>query len=256
MATPLNLTDLAPVTVLLGHAGVGKTNTSLGLAIAQADAGHDVTLVDLDIVNPYFRSSDYPDLLAEHGVGLVAPVLARTTLDTPSLSGEIDTVFRRAAEDPNVRVIVDVGGDDDGATALGRYAAELDAVAAHVYYVVSAFRSLTLTPGDAAEMLPSIEWHAHLRADGVVNTSNLAEATTIANVRHGRAFARETAELLDLPLVATVVPLSAVENAVPATDDAQTAEEAYKRVESLLTEGERDHEQILLMPRFVSTPWS
>lgn len=252
----MNLTDLTPVTVLLGHAGVGKTNTALGLAIRQADAGHEVTLVDLDIVNPYFRSSDYPELLSEHGVHLVSPVLARTTLDTPSLSGEVDTVLEGAAHDPDARVIVDVGGDDDGATALGRYASKLDAAVARVYYVVSAFRSLTLIPGDAAEMLPEIEWHAHLRADGVVNTSNLAEATTIANVRHGRAFAKETADLLGLPLVATVVPLAAVEQAVPPTADAQSAQEAYQRVESLLTEGESDHEQILVMPRFVSTPWN
>lgn len=251
----LNLTDLSPITVLVGHAGVGKTNTALGLAIQQADAGHQVTLVDLDIVNPYFRSSDYPDLLAEHGVHLVSPVLARTTLDTPSLSGEVDSVLSAAAQDESTRVIVDVGGDDDGATALGRYAKELDAAVARVYYVVSAFRSLTLTAGDAAEMLPEIEWHAHLRADGVVNTSNIAEATTIANVQHGRRFARETADLLGLPLVATIVPLSAVEEAVPMTDDAQSAQEAYQRVESLLTAGETDHEQILVMPRFVSTPW-
>lgn len=251
-----NLTELSPITVLVGHAGVGKTNTALGLALAQADAGHDVTLVDLDIVNPYFRSSDYPGLLAEHGVHLVSPVLARTTLDTPSLSGEVDTVLEGAARDPEARVIVDVGGDDDGATALGRYAERLDATVAHVYYVVSAFRSLTLTAGDAAEMLPEIEWHAHLRADGVVNTSNLAEATSIANVRHGRAFAKETAELLGLPLVATVVPRSAIEDAVPPTADAQSEEDALERVESLLTEGEPEHEQILVMPRFVTTPWN
>lgn len=251
----LNLTNLSPVTVLVGHAGVGKTNTALGLAIQQADAGHRVTLVDLDIVNPYFRSSDYPELLSKHGVHLVSPVLARTTLDTPSLSGEVDSVLKGAAAHPEERVIVDVGGDDDGATALGRYATELDGAVARVYYVVSAFRSLTLTAGDAAEMLPRIEWHAHLRADGVVNTSNLGEATTIRNVQHGRAFARETAELLGLPLVATVVPLSTIEDEVPITDDAKTAEEAYERIESLLTAGEEDPEQILAMPRFVSTPW-
>lgn len=255
-ASSLTLTNLSSITVLVGHAGVGKTNTAMGLAIAQADAGHEVTLVDLDIVNPYFRSSDYPELLSEHGVHLVSPVLARTTLDTPSLSGEVDTVLESAGRSDDIRVIVDVGGDDDGATALGRYAEKLDSSVARVFYVVSAFRSLTLTAGDAAEMLPEIEWHAHLRADGVVNTSNIAEATTISNVRHGREFAKETAELLGLPLVATVVPLCTVENAVPITGDAQSAEEAYERVESLLTEGEPEHEQIIVMPRFVTTPWN
>lgn len=253
----MNLTDLAPVTVILGHAGVGKTNTALGLALAQADAGHPTTLVDMDIVNPYFRSSDYPALLQAHGVHLVSPVLARTTLDTPSLSGEIDTVIRAAAADHTRRVIVDVGGDDDGATALGRYAEELDAAAARVFYAVSAYRSLTLTPQAAAAMLPGIEQHAHLRADGVINTSNLAEQTTLRNVRHGREFARACADLLGLPLVATVVPQATVDALEDAGGLEYTAGGAdiTQKLASLLTDGDERIEQILVMRRFVATPW-
>ena len=112
---------LAPITVLVGHAGVGKTNVALGLALAEAEKGCEVTLADLDVVNPYFRSSDYPELLGEAGVRLIAPVLARTTLDTPSLTGELDAVIAQVAADPeHSRLIIDVGGDDDGATTIGR----------------------------------------------------------------------------------------------------------------------------------------
>ncbi len=231
------------ITVLVGHAGTGKTNVALGLALAEARAGHTVTLADLDVVNPYFRSSDYPELLREAGVRLIAPVMARSTLDTPSLTGELDAAIGQTAADPNARLILDVGGDDDGATTIGRWSRLLADAGAYVLYVVSAFRALTQTPAEAAAMLPDIEDHAHLRANAVLNTSNLGDETTLDHVRHGRAFAREVAALCNIPLVATVVPQVAA-----GTMDAD-------RVIEALTEGEQDPEPLLLMPRLVRTPW-
>ncbi|MDO4797238.1 MAG: hypothetical protein Q4A01_04360 [Coriobacteriales bacterium] len=222
--------ELTPITVLVGHAGVGKTNVALGLALEQAAAGHEVTLADLDVVNPYFRSSDYPQLLASAGVRLIAPVLARTTLDTPSLSGELDAVIGAVRRDPQQRLILDVGGDDDGATTVGRWSGMLREVGAQVLYAVSAFRALTQTPQEAASMLPSIEEHAHLQATGILNTSNLGDATTAEHVDRGRAFAAEVARLCDLPLVATIVPEAA--HYVP-----------------------RATEPVVVMPRHVRTPW-
>ena len=231
------------ITVLVGHAGTGKTNAALGLALAEAVAGHAVTLADLDVVNPYFRSSDYPELLRNAGVRLIAPVMARTTLDTPSLSGELDAAIGLTAADPNARLIIDVGGDDDGATTIGRWAGMLSSANARVLYVVSAFRALTQTPTEAAAMLPDIEDHAHLKADAVLNTSNLGDETTLDHVRHGRAFAQEVARLCNIPLAATIVPQVAAGGA------------DIKHVIEALTEGEPTAEPILLMPRLVRTPW-
>jgi hypothetical protein len=229
--------ELRPITVLVGHAGVGKTNVALGLALDQAAGGREVTLADLDVVNPYFRSSDYPELLRESNIRLIAPVLARTTLDTPSLTGELDAVIEEVAADPDRRrLIIDVGGDDDGATTIGRWSKMLrDAGnSMQVLYVVSAFRALTQTPAEAAAMLPDIEEHAHLRADAILNTSNLGDATTQENVEHGRSFASEVAQLTGLPLVATIVP--AVVGELPAEDGPE-------------------REPMVLMPRHVRLPW-
>lgn len=230
--------ELAPITVLMGHAGVGKTNVALGLSLAEAAAGHEVTLADLDVVNPYFRSSDYPELLREAGVRLIAPVLARTTLDTPSLTGELDAVIAQVAADPeHRRLIIDVGGDDDGATTIGRWARMLQEAGAHVYYVVSAYRALTTEPEAAAAMLPDIQGHAHLKATAILNTSNLGDETTAEHVERGRAFAREVARLCDLPLVATVVPQVAYDQSLGAASP------------------ETGGEPIVAMPRYVRTPW-
>ena len=226
--------ELAPITVIVGHAGVGKTNVSLGLSLAEATAGRHVTLADLDVVNPYFRSSDYRDLLEGAGVRLIAPVLAGTTLDTPSLTGELDAVIAQVAAEPErARLILDVGGDDDGATTVGRWSAQLREAGAEVLYAVSAFRAFTQTPEEAAGMLGDIETHAHLRATGILNTSNMGDATTMADVEHGRAFAAEVARLCALPLVATVVP--AVAGGLPERRDGD--------------------EPLVAMPRHVRLPW-
>lgn len=231
--------ELTSITVLVGHAGTGKTNTALGFALAEAKAGREVTLADLDVVNPYFRSSDYPELLTESGIRLIAPVLARTTLDTPSLTGELDAAIGQVAADPaNRRLIIDVGGDDDGATTIGRWSSALRDANAAVYYVVSAFRALTTKPEEAAAMLPEIEDHAHLRATAVLNTSNLGDQTTMEHVERGRAFACEVARLCDLPLAATIVPACAA----PAEG-------------GLTLAASPNEEPIVVMPRHVRLPW-
>lgn len=252
------LPELAPITVLVGHAGTGKTNMALGLALAEAKRGYSVTLADLDVVNPYFRSSDYPDLLRKAGVRLIAPVLARTTLDTPSLTGELDAVIGETKTDPTRRLIIDVGGDDDGATTIGRWARMLETAGARVLYVVSAFRALTQTPQDAAEMLPEIEAHAHLRATAILNTSNLGDDTSVSDVRRGRAFAAEVARITGLPIAATMVPwTTAVRLARDLGEDLgpTEAKACPSGVALALTEGNCDAEPLVLMPRFVRTPW-
>jgi len=241
--------ELAPITVLVGHAGTGKTNVALNLALEEAAQGHKVTLADLDIVNPYFRSSDYPELLRDAGVRLIAPVMARTTLDTPSISGKLDVAIAQVAEatrlgaEPAQRLIIDVGGDDDGATTIGRFAQALRDAGASVLYVVSAFRAMTQDPAQAAAMLPDIEEHAHLCAHAVLNTSNLGDETTLEHVRHGRAFAKEVARLCGLPLEATVVPQVAV------------GDQNINDVSEALTDAEPGAEPLVVMPRLVRTPW-
>ena len=122
---------LAPVTVVTGHYGVGKTNFALNLALDAAAAGYRATLADMDVVNPYFRSNEYRDLLEGAGVRLIAPVFGHTgtSLDVPSVTGELAVATAEAYRDETGRtiVIVDAGGDDVGATALARFAPALAA---------------------------------------------------------------------------------------------------------------------------------
>ena len=126
---------LEPVVVVTGHYGVGKTNFALNLALDAAAAGYRATLADMDVVNPYFRSNEYRDLLEGAGARLIAPVFGHTgtSLDVPSVTGELAVAAAEAYRDETGRtiVIVDAGGDDVGATTLARFAPALAAALCH-----------------------------------------------------------------------------------------------------------------------------
>lgn len=215
---------LAPVTVVVGHYGVGKTNFALNLALDAAAAGCEVTLADMDVVNPYFRSSEYAEVLEERGVRLIAPVFggAGTSLDVPSLTGAvvpaIEAAYAAAAERagavsdavPRRIVVIDAGGDDAGATALARFAPAIRAGAAAVLYVVNERRNLTQTPAEALEVLAEIQETCGLAATGIVNNTHLQGETTFEQVAASVPFAQAVAAAAGLPLVCTTVPMSAI----------------------------------------------
>ena len=227
MAVPASLMEaLRPVTVVVGHYGAGKTNFSVNLALDLKAAGHEVAIVDLDVVNPYFRASEQRVLLEEHGVRLVAPVFAEagTSLDVPSLSGQIVPTIDGAGE--GSFVIVDAGGDDVGATALGRFSRHVFAHDYAMIYVANRFRNLVQDPADAVENLREIEAASHLKATGIVNNSHLKESTNAEVVSQGIDYADELARLSGLPLVCTTVPqgveASGVADAYPVAQHVRT----------------------------------
>lgn len=198
---------LRPVTVVVGHYGAGKTNFSVNLAIDLSKTGFSVTVVDLDIVNPYFRATEQRALLEEHGVGLVAPVFseAGTSLDVPSLTRRVSPALRDAQ--PGSYVIVDAGGDDVGATALGRFARDVSSGEYAMLYVANRFRNLVQDPRDALENLREIEAASHLNVTALVNNSHLKDATTAASLALGVTYADDLSSLAGLPVACTTAPV-------------------------------------------------
>lgn len=189
--------------VVCGHYGCGKTNFALNLAIRLADEGRKVTLVDLDIVNPYFRSSDYEPLLQKHGIQLIAPVYAHSNLDLPALPAQIYSVFSMTDR----TVILDVGGDDAGATALGRFSHNIIELGNYqMLYLINKYRVLTTQPHEAAALLHEIEAASRLKATGIVNNSHMQELTTAEDILNAGEYACKTAQELSLPLVMTTAP--------------------------------------------------
>lgn len=189
--------DFGRAIVITGHYGSGKTNIAVNLAIDLAEKGEHVCVVDLDIVNPYFRTADFEELFKSRGIRLAAPRFANTNLDIPSLCIDMEALL------DNYRVILDVGGDDSGALALGQYAALLSARGCDMLYVVNKYRFLTHTPYEAVELMRDIEQASGIKATGIVNCSNLGESTSAKDVESSRDFAEQCAEAAGVPVVFT-----------------------------------------------------
>jgi hypothetical protein len=188
------------ITLNTGNYGSGKTNFAVNLALQRAKEGKNVTVVDLDIVNPYFRTADFADLFQQNGIRLEKTLYANTSLDIPAISFDL----ARMAQEADC-LVIDVGGDDAGAIALGRYATSLAAYQEELdmLYVVNRYRYLTAKPEEALALLYEIEQAARIRHTGIVNNSNLGRETTAELVKAAVPYAETIAETAGLPLVCT-----------------------------------------------------
>lgn len=190
------------IVLVCGHYGSGKTNLALNLAMTMKSRGDEVTLVDMDIVNPYFRSSDYAHAMDLQGVEVVAPATAGTTVDAPALTARMLSITQT-----NGRIILDVGGDDAGAAALGRFAPVLsERDDWEMLYVINKYRKLVDTPAQATALLREIEAASRLKATGIVNNSHLCSLTTAEDILASVPYATQTAASARLPLVMTTAP--------------------------------------------------
>ncbi len=201
--------------VLVGNYGSGKTELSLNLALASAKQ-MTTTLVDLDIVNPYFRSGEKADELKAAGVRVLMPTFAMSTVDIPALPAEIQSVF----EQPSQRVIFDVGGDDTGAAALGRYAPSFRRYREDttVCLVINAMRPLTQTAEDVVDLAQRIAARGRMNIDVIINNTNLADQTEPEMLAAGHQVTVEAAKLLGVSRVVDVaMPQLGVKDALPLT---------------------------------------
>jgi hypothetical protein len=189
------------ITIFAGHYGSGKTHLAVNYALLLRRAGVRSVLVDLDIVNPYFRTSDAADILKGGGIDVIASAFAGSNVDIPAIPAET----RRIIDDPSIRAVVDVGGDDRGALALGAYAKEFAAAGCRMYAVVNMYRPLSAEPEDATAIIRETESASGLKFSGIINNSNLGRETTADSVRASVRYAGAVALAAGLPLTATVV---------------------------------------------------
>ncbi|MEA5040735.1 MAG: hypothetical protein VB086_13005 [Clostridiaceae bacterium] len=188
------------VTILTGHYGSGKTSLAVNWAIRLSRTGKPVAIADLDIVNPYFRTTDHRRELEESGVRLVGSPFAGSNLDIPALPRELYA----AVEDHTVYAVLDVGGDDRGAVALGRYVPSiLTENNYEMVFVTNFFRPLTKTPEAALTVLREVEAACGLSCTGLVNNSNLGAQTTARDVLDTAERMERLSVLSGLPVLLT-----------------------------------------------------
>ena len=185
------------LTIFAGHYGSGKTNIAVNYAVRLAKEGKKVCIADLDIVNPYFRTKDSEDELNEYGIHLISPQYANTNVDLPALPAE----SYRLVQDKSVYGVMDIGGDDRGAYALGRYAGAIKSEDNYrMAFVVNFFRPLTPSARDAALIMREIEHAAGISFNCIVNNSNLGTLTTKQNIIDSLSLTEELCRMTGLPL--------------------------------------------------------
>ena len=188
------------LTLFAGHYGSGKTNIAVNYALHLAAEGKKVCIADLDIVNPYFRTKDSAKVLEEAGVHLISPQFANTNVDLPALPAEA----YRLVTDRQTYGIMDIGGDDRGAYALGRYVPGiLEENNYRMVFVANASRPLTRTPEDAMEVMHEIEAACGLKFTDLVNNTNLGDLTTAETVLRSQGYMEKLSALSGLPVFAT-----------------------------------------------------
>ena len=139
------LETLRRIILVTGHYGCGKTNLAINLAADLAAEGRKVVLCDLDIVNPYFRSADFGSKAQEMGIEMIVPPFARTNVDAPVVNPRLDGAIRQRDR----QVVIDVGGDDAGAAAVGRYSRAILEQGEYTFlYVINHSRPLVADPAD------------------------------------------------------------------------------------------------------------
>lgn len=182
--------------ITVGHYGSGKTEFSVNYALELKKSHDNVILVDLDIVNPYFRSNDARSLLESNGITVIAPDYAGTNVDIPVLPAEIMRIFN----EKDAKIILDVGGDDDGAIALGRYKQFFDKADYEMSLVVNTKRPLSTTVAEIIEMKENIEIASRLKVSNIIADTNIADETTKDIIIRGYEITKEAAQKLNLPV--------------------------------------------------------
>ncbi len=190
------------ITLFAGHYGSGKTNIAVNYAFKLRQQGLDVAVADLDIVNPYFRTKDSEKELKEAGIRLICSDFASSNVDLPSLPQDIYSVI----DDRTEYAVMDIGGDDRGAYALGRYSESIVRENDYeMFLVINMYRPLTRDAYSTLEVMNEIEKAASMKFTAIINNSNLGEETTASDVLDSLKYADEVSKLTGLPIAMTTV---------------------------------------------------
>lgn len=189
------------IRIITGHYGSGKTEFAVNYTMNLAKSSNKTAIVDLDIVNPYFRSREIEPLFEEKGIRVISSSIKGLAGDLPALSPEIYTVL----EDKSYDAVIDVGGDKAGATALGRFYNRIDEDEYDMFFVLNANRPLTGNKQAAIGYLRSIEQSSRQKVTVLVNNTHLCGDTKIEDIMKGQELCMQVSQELGLPIKYTVV---------------------------------------------------
>lgn len=221
---------LKRIAIFTGNLGSGKTEVAVNLALSLTRRGKRTVLVDLDIINPYFRTRLVKNQLESLGLEVVSPTGRYTFADLPALSPAVKGVIANG----DITGVFDVGGDDVGAVALGQYRELLEISEFRMLFVINTCRPFTRDPDGIIKYINSIQDASGLMADGLVNNANLGGETGLDTILSGYEVVSRVGDMLGLPVFFTAVK--------------KELEEAARKALG----GKSD---ILPLEKFMKTPW-
>ena len=191
------------LTIIIGAYGSGKSEIAVNMSLAQRKALPDKKLLiaDLDIVNPFYRSSDCGAVLEEAGIRLITPLYAGSNVDAPVLTPEMYVIF----DDESYQGIFDIGGEDMGAIVLGSIRKRIENTDTAIYMAVNTLRPFTSDAEQIAVMTNELTAAAGFKIDGYLNNTNLLEETTAEMLAEGEKKILEASKLTGIPLIANCV---------------------------------------------------
>ncbi len=203
--------SLKRITIFTGHLGSGKTELAINFALSLKERGLPTSVIDVDVVNPYFRTRLVREKLEQLGLTVICPRGEWMRADIPALPPAI----RGVLEDPGRYGVFDVGGDEVGATVLGRFKPLLPAGDYHLWLVVNACRPFTRDKEGIISMLEGIEKACRLQVTGLVSNTNLGAVTDEETILTGHRVVQEAASALNLPVVMVAARRELVEQLRP-----------------------------------------
>lgn len=189
------------IRVFTGHFGSGKTEISINYAQILKNKGKDTCIVDLDIVNPYFSVREIRSYLESKGIRVISPSIEVTTAELSTVPAEVLTVFNNK----NYEVVLDVGGDDAGAVALGQYNRYFREEPYDMYFVINTNRPFTSDVDGIIEYIDSIERASRLKVSYLINNTNMSYETDIQDILKGQEIIKKVSSKLNIPIRYTCI---------------------------------------------------
>ena len=189
------------LSIVIGAYGSGKSEIAVNMSLAQKRVNPDgkFLIADLDIINPFYRSSDCAPALEKAGIRVISPMYAGSNVDAPVIPPDVFTVF----DDETYTGVFDIGGEDMGATILGSMRKRIENTDSQILMAVNTLRPFTSDPQQIAEMTAILSEAAGFKIDGYLHNTNLLEETTKAVIEEGERIMEEASKLTGVPVVAT-----------------------------------------------------
>ena len=217
------------IVIYTGSFGSGKTELAINQSIKTIKKKEKVVIVDLDIVNPYFRSREMREKLNELGIKVVAPPGKFALADIPLISPEI----KGTIQDSDRLLLLDVGGDDVGAKSLASFYPVLKDTGYQMNLVINPYRPFTKNSDEILAMLREIEISSRLKINGLISNPNLGSQTNLELITRGHRIVKDVSKQINLP-----VKYLAIEQTI--------VEKIYKH---------QFEDPIFVLQRYMKLPW-